>query len=762
MKTKSKKNTRIPGPTVVGRTNPKAKARSLRILFFGEAPGREEARQGTAFAGPSGKLLQHFLDHEFPADAWWLDNVCPEILGGGQQKPATKDLAFWADYRMQLIQRHQPRVICLLGDFAKKAFGFHGQITRLHAKNVGVFSYKDSAGKDQKIPCVCSLHPAWFLRNPYDFYRMEFVARAIRAALRSPPLEGYSLNGGPEALTKFFAENPTSENTPLAVDLETTGLSVAENVLSIALAGKKTSTAIALNHPDAPAAHAKFMGPLIERWWAASPFVVVHNAKFDTRFLPPHKMPERVYDTLLMAWLIDENSPKSLKYLATQHLGIGVDYYSHLNPEQLVEAPLDDLLRYNVTDAILTQKLFLALRPKLSGAQWSLLQTVLFPLAQLLGRMERRGIFLNLSEMFEQKKTTKNTIEKLQIKLSKKFPGVNFGSAKQVAALLSRFGLETKRTKKGQFSTSKKELAGFPVFADVTKWRLARSYLTRFLEPLERFSNGSNYVYTTYSLGYVRTGRISSSNPNLQNLNREGDARKIFQSQWLYGSLVQGDYAQHELRCIAGIAEETNMQTAFLAGLDLHEETRKNLKARFRVDVSRDTAKNINFSLIYGITPEGLLAKYDIPLVVGRQVRAAWFQLYPGIVTYHAKVLALLRQDRIAENPMGFIRHLPDHKSLHARNQALNHGVQSFAAFVVYMAMLEVERKLEAEKLKTLLVHQVLDSIILDSPKEEVETAVTILRETMERQQKEILQRWSINVYLKADIKVGRDLSFSS
>ena len=187
-------------------------------------------------------------------------------------------------------------------------------------------------------------------------------------------------------------------------------------------------------------------------------------------------------------------------------------------------------------------------------------------------------------------------------------------------------------------------------------------------------------------------------------------------SRFKGGSIGQWDYAQHELRIQAAVAGCSSMLKAFRQGVDLHQETCDKLRAQ-RIELDRPTAKNVNFALIYDITPWGLNLTYGIPMDLGKQIKTAWFKEYPEIHDYHLWLNQQMRDHYYVESIFGWRRHIRNPNDGHERRQAYNQPIQNAAIVIMYLAMLKISAMLE--DMKSLIIMQVHDNVVLDiHPKE--------------------------------------------
>ena len=699
---------------------------SVDILCFGESPGVEEASQDEAFVGQAGRLLRRILEAEFPDKSICLDNVCPEVLNGGHGKPVKKIMEQYQEYRENSVKKHSPRVIIALGGFAMHALGEPGSVIRKCG----------SVSQFQGKPTVICVHPSFVLRTKLT--RLDLIKKAMSVAKglfrRKSSEIPLCLISSSKELSAWLDKRAT---TLCGFDLETSTLRPTDDhamILSVGISDGKETIYTPILHPDhydeLPLTKLK----IISKWWPKGPRVV-HNCKFELLWMREAagaEDPAVLYDTLLESWLINENESKGLDYLWCSVLRKKPYWLDlPLDSSQMSSVSYAVLGPYNAMDAYATWKLHDFWEEELKDRE-GFYRELILPFAKLLVTIQQRGIKLDLVVLENVIREMEKTALKLYRKVSRSFPGVNFKSPKQLSRLLFKdLRLPvTHRTEKGTPST---RLEAINHLARINRKVLPLAQVRRLESRLAREARPllivqrRGFVHTEYNFGDIVTGRLSSSKPNLQNISKTSEHRIAFVSRFKWGVLLIADYSQHELRIAATISGEREFLKLWEKDIhaDVHQATADALKC------DRFKAKNINFSLIYDISPEGLEEKYGIRLAEAVKLKKEWRHKYPKIVAYHAQCREDMRTRGYVENLFGRRRHLSNTEDAHEVRQAYNFPIQSTAVDLCYLAMLSIEKRLRKGEYHSMIVHQIHDSIVVDSPIDEVKRVTKVMEEEM-------------------------------
>lgn len=372
------------------------------------------------------------------------------------------------------------------------------------------------------------------------------------------------------------------------------------------------------------------------------------------------------------------------------------------------------------------------------------------PLTYVLYSMENDGLKVDESELLKLKTSLESELGKITenvIELAGE--SFNLNSPKQLGAILfNKLGLIAKNNKKN--STSVEVLQEIelqhPIVPEILKYRKIQKLLSTYVEAFYEISRKNNgYIRTIFNQTLTATGRLSSSEPNLQNLPiraEEGKKlRKIFVSRFENGKIVSADYNQIELRLMAHFSQDKTMIESYLRGEDIHARTASEI---FGIPISsvsssqRRLAKSVNFGIIYGISEYGLSQNLKISVKNAAQYMQKYFERFPRIKEYMKESIEKAKKDGFATTYFGRIRQIPE---LNAENNAvrkfgervaINMPLQGTASDIIKLAMINVSSQLEKQKLKSKMVLQIHDELIIDCPPNEVEKVEKILKNEME------------------------------
>lgn len=677
------------------------------VLVFGESPGVEESKQGLAFVGPSGKLIESILT-ALPIDQACLDNTVPEVLDGGRGKPTPEQVEQYAPYREAQIALHKPKIILTLGDYAMKALGVRGKVTVQNGK------IKDYNG----IPLVVAVHPAFILRNPNESYLYEDMISSLVALLAKgePPYEDYT--GRPTEWRRFL---DLAAHRICSLDLETSTLDPSM--------GRVISAAISLD------TKLVVITPTLEDWkalcdWYSKGVRIIHNAIFDTAWLRKGGALDalEVIDTQIMAHLYDETESVALENQIIKRLQKR-PYWLGVDKSNIASLDIEQVKRCNALDAYYTYKLWNFYR----GQDYYNLDLVSnsSKLAVLLSKMQYdRGLKCDVESAKVVAKNIQQEVDALYLELKITYPELNIDSPKQMRALLDSLGIKspfkTKNRKKPLASVNKKALEILkdkaPVLGLISKIRSLENTLKKEIIPV---AESDGYVHTSFMLCHAVTGRLSSRKPNLQNITRDSPVRNLYVSRFPGGKIIQADYSQQEFRIIMATAKAERALENLAKGNDPYLTTQEELGC------SRQDAKALDLGLIYGKSEWGLMKEKGFSKAKARAFRTKWFQLYPEVAKYHAYIVSTAQEKGYVENMFGRRRHGLDVTQDHDRNQAYNYPGQAGGFDILAHALNRLEKDLTSAGLRCIIVHTVHDSIILDCPPDEVDRAIPITKTAM-------------------------------
>ncbi|WP_454917047.1 DNA polymerase I [Xanthobacter sediminis] len=486
-----------------------------------------------------------------------------------------------------------------------------------------------------------------------------------------------------------------------------------------------------------------------------------HNAKYDVLMLSRYGITVSPIDcTMCISYALDAGlNGHGMDELSVRHLGHTPISFTEVAGKGKAQVTFDKIALENATpyaaeDADVTLRLWLVLKPRLvAEGRTTVYETLERPLIPVLTRMEARGIAIDKALLARLSSEFAQGAARIEDEIAE-LAGekINVGSPKQIGDILfGRMGLPGgTKTPTGAWSTKAnvlEELAeyGHPLPQKILDWRQLAKLRSTYTDALPHFVNrDTNRVHTSYALAATTTGRLSSSDPNLQNIPvRTEEGRRIRRAFVAEAGnrLVSADYSQIELRLLAEIAEIPALRQAFREGLDIHAMTASEM---FSVPVKdmpsevRRRAKAINFGIIYGISAFGLANQLGIPREEAGQYIKRYFERFPGIRDYMEETRTFCREHGYVETLFGRRCHYPDisakNPSIRAFNEraAINARLQGTAADIIRRAMIRMEPALDAAKLSARMLLQVHDELVFEVPEEEVEKTLKLVKEVME------------------------------
>ncbi|MBI5918796.1 MAG: DNA polymerase I [Nitrosomonadales bacterium] len=550
----------------------------------------------------------------------------------------------------------------------------------------------------------------------------------------------------------------------VALDTETTGLDPLESQLvgiSLCLIpGEAAYLPLAHVYPGAPdqldrAATLEKLRPWLE---GAQYKKVGQNLKYDQHIFANHgiRLAGVAEDTLLQSYVLESHLRHDLETLAQRHLGLSSISYAEVvgkGAKQICfdQVDLDTATQYAAEDADLTLRVYQQLAPQLHGALDSVYRDIELPARQVLYVMERNGVLLDSKLLNVQ---SRELGEKLIAIEAQAFEAAgqpfNLNSPKQLGEILfDKLGLPVKKkTPSGAPSTDEEvlqELAlDYPLPKILLEHRSLSKLKSTYTDKLPLMVNRrTGRVHTSYSQAVAVTGRLASSDPNLQNIPvRSAEGRRIREAFIAPpGSrIISADYSQIELRIMAHLSGDAGLLNAFANGEDIHRATAAEVFGVTLDAVSseqRRYAKVINFGLIYGMSAFGLASQLDIERSAAQQYIDRYFARYPGVKRYMDETRLQAKEQGYVETVFGRRLWLPEIKSSNgakrqaAERAAINAPMQGTAADLIKLAMIAVQSWLEQEKLDSKLIMQVHDELVLEVPEAELALVKEKLRELM-------------------------------
>ena len=539
-----------------------------------------------------------------------------------------------------------------------------------------------------------------------------------------------------------------------AVDTETTSLdALAAELVGISLSvqpGEACYIPVAHRNGEVQLDRATVLARMKPWLESKTHLKVGQNLKYDAHIFANHgiTMSGIAFDTLLESYVLESHLPHNMDSLAERHLGMKTIRYEEVCGKGVHQIGFDQVdlkiaTDYAAEDADITLRLHLELWPQIQENPGLLYvyEKIEMPAMRVLGIMERNGIRIDSVLLAKQGQQVGKRLLELEGEIHQ-LAGqpFNIQSPKQIAEIL--FGqLELpviKKTPSGAPSTDEEVLQklaeDYPLPARILDYRSLAKLMSTYIEKLPRMADPkTGRVHTNFSQATAVTGRLASSDPNLQNIPvRTEEGRRIREAFVPADGckLLSADYSQIELRIMAHIAEDENLLTAFRDGKDVHQATAAEIFGVPLEDVSseqRRYAKVINFGLIYGMSAFGLAGNLGIERSAAQTYIAKYFDRYPGVAQYMEQTRLEARENGYVETVFGRRLWLPEIKGSNgprrqgAERAAINAPMQGTAADLIKLAMIAVEDWLEKEQLKTKLLLQVHDELVLDVPLDEIE-----------------------------------------
>ncbi len=501
------------------------------------------------------------------------------------------------------------------------------------------------------------------------------------------------------------------------------------------------------------------------------------NLKYDIKVLDKYNIDVKgpLFDTMLAHYLINPDMRHNMDVLAETYLNYTPVSITELigkkgkNQLSMRDVPLEKQTEYAVEDADITYQLAQHFRPELKEANTEkLFQDIEIPLLRVLADMELEGINLDKEFLNSLSEDLNNDIANLEKKIyevaGEEF---NIGSPKQLGEILFdklKLVAKPKKTKTGQYSTAEDVLSylakDHEIIQNVLDYRGLAKLKSTYVDALpEQVEPSTGRVHTDYMQTVAATGRLSSNNPNLQNIpirtERGRQVRKAFIPRDENYTLLAADYSQIELRIIAALSEETTMIEAFKNGEDIHASTASkvfNVPLEEVTREQRSNAKTVNFGIIYGVSAFGLSNQTDLSRKEAKELIDTYYKTYPKLRNYMSEQVDFARDNGYVSTVLGRRRYLKDINGSNAivrgaaERNAVNAPIQGSAADIIKIAMINIHNKLEKGNYKSKMLLQVHDELVFDIYKPELEELQTLIKSEMENAYK---------IAVPLDVEVG-------
>jgi DNA polymerase-1 len=491
---------------------------------------------------------------------------------------------------------------------------------------------------------------------------------------------------------------------------------------------------------------------------------IAHNLKYDMQVLARYgvRLEGPLFDTMVAHYLIQPEAKQGMDFLAQYYLN-----YQPISIETLIgkkgknqgnmgDLPPEAISDYACEDADITFQLKQLFAPQIEKEHLrDLFWNMEMPLVRVLAEMEMEGVAIDVPHLKAYSEQLENETIGLEASI-KELAGMDFNvdSPKQLGDVLFehlKISSKAKKTKTGQYATSEDILQqhknDHPIIAQILDYRQMKKLKSTYVDPLPTMLDPvDGRVHTSFMQTVTATGRLSSNNPNLQNIpirsERGKEIRKAFITRDKDHQLMAADYSQIELRIIAALANDENMIRAFREKVDIHKATAAKVFHVDLEDVSKDqrsAAKAVNFGIIYGQSAFGLSQNLGISRTEAKQIIDAYFAQYGTIKTYMEQAVSKAREEGFVETIMKRRRYLPDINSANAvvrgfaERNAINAPIQGSAADIVKLAMVAVHNAMKAARVKSKMILQVHDELVFDVHKDEIALMQQLVKESMEK-----------------------------
>ena len=490
---------------------------------------------------------------------------------------------------------------------------------------------------------------------------------------------------------------------------------------------------------------------------------VAQNTKFDMMVLSRLGIEVRgeKIDTMILHYLLDAESRHNMNFLAERYL-----HYTPIAIESLIgkgvrqltmdQVNIEAVKEYAAEDADITMQLKQVLWAEVEQQGLvELYRKVEEPMIDVLAAMELAGVKIDAGQLAEYGVELNAELQRLEDEIRREAdePMLNVNSARQLGEVLfgkMRITDKPKMTKTKQYSTDEEYLQSFagkhPIVDNILTYRGVKKLLSTYVEALPQLINPvTGRIHTSYNQAVTATGRLSSTNPNLQNIPVRDDMGRRIREAFVPSDsdhvLLSADYSQVELRLMAHLSGDEQLVDAFKQGADIHSATAAKLYHKSIEEVTSDErrkAKTANFGIIYGISAFGLSQRLDIPRGEAKELIEGYFATYPQVKEYMDRAIAEAKERGYVVTAFGRRRYLHDITSRNAvargvaERNAINAPIQGSAADIMKLAMIEIHRRFKAEGIESKMILQVHDEVVVDTLRSELDRVKQIVQESME------------------------------
>ena len=570
------------------------------------------------------------------------------------------------------------------------------------------------------------------------------------------------------------------EQTSVCFDTETTGLKALEVELIGIAFSYEIGKGYYVSFPE-DQAETKVLLEEFRPFFESNIEKIGHNLKYDIKVLSNYEMPVKgkLFDTMIAHYLINPDMRHNMDILAETYLNYQPVSITEIigkkgkNQLSMRTVPIAEQTEYAVEDADITFQLKQLFTGELeSGNVTKLFNDIELPLVSVLTAMEIEGININIDFLNKFSVTLTEDINRLEKNIYEQAgEEFNIASPKQLGIVLfekMELVKKPKKTKTGQYATGEDILSFLAkeheIIRNIQEYRQYKKLQSTYVDALPNEVNPkTGRIHTQYMQAVAATGRLSSNNPNLQNIpirtERGKEVRKSFIPRDENHVLLAADYSQIELRIIAALSEEGNMMEAFKNGEDIHASTAAKV---FNVPLDevtreqRSNAKTVNFGIVYGVSAFGLSNQTDLSRSEAKELIDTYYETYPKLKAYMSAQVDFARENGYVETVLNRRRYLKDINSRNAmvrsgaERNAVNAPIQGSAADIIKLAMINIHNRFKKEGFKSKMLLQVHDELVFDAHKEELEIIKPIIKYEMEN-------AFKMSVPLDVEVGVGEN-----
>ena len=564
-------------------------------------------------------------------------------------------------------------------------------------------------------------------------------------------------------LSRKILINKLAKQTSVCFDTETTGLKALEVELIGISFSWETGKGYYVSFPEDQSETAVILEEFRLFFSNENIEKIGHNLKYDIKVLSNYNIPVKgnLFDTMIAHYLINPDMRHGMDVLSETYLNYQPVSITELigkkgkNQLSMRAVELSKQTEYAVEDADITLQLKEHFTKELeSGNVTKLFKNIETPLVSVLTAMEIEGINLDVPFLNSLSIDLASDIERLEKSVFEQAgEEFNLASPKQLGVVLfenMKLVEKPKKTKTGQYATSEDILSNLAkehqIIRDIQEYRQYKKLQSTYVDALPNEINPkTGRVHTVYAQAVAATGRLSSNNPNLQNIpirtERGKQVRKAFIPRDENHVLLAADYSQIELRIIAALSEEETMIEAFKNGEDIHASTAAkvfNVPLEEVTREQRSNAKTVNFGIVYGVSAFGLSNQTDLSRKEAKALIDTYYETYPKLRSYMAEQVDFARENGYVETVLNRRRYLKDINSQNAivrgaaERNAVNAPIQGSAADIIKLAMINIHKRFEKEQFKSKMLLQVHDELVFDAHKDELEIIKPLIKLEME------------------------------